>query len=133
MQIRFLIVAAAALALASLPARAEGHPCKDDAEKLCKDVKPGGGRIIKCLKEHEAELSAACKEVQAKVAERMKEIHEDCHDDVQKLCHDVKPGRGRVIRCLRRHHDKVSEACQTALKGHHKEHGHGSDGSDKED
>lgn len=36
--------------------------CKDDATKLCKAVKPGGGRILQCLKQHENELSAACKE-----------------------------------------------------------------------
>ena len=35
--------------------------CAADREKFCKDVKPGGGAIIKCLKAHEAELSEACK------------------------------------------------------------------------
>jgi hypothetical protein len=36
--------------------------CKEDKEKLCKDTKPGGGRVLQCLKQHEGELSAACKE-----------------------------------------------------------------------
>jgi len=36
--------------------------CKGDAEKVCKDVKPGEGRILKCLKQHETELSPSCKE-----------------------------------------------------------------------
>ncbi len=35
--------------------------CQSDAAKFCKDVKAGGGRILRCLKEHEAELSPACK------------------------------------------------------------------------
>lgn len=35
--------------------------CQDDVKKFCADTKPGGGAIIKCLKGHEAELSAACK------------------------------------------------------------------------
>ena len=34
--------------------------CKPDAEKFCKDVKPGKGLIIRCLKQHQAELSADC-------------------------------------------------------------------------
>ena len=36
--------------------------CKADEERLCKGTKPGGGRIIQCLKQHEGELSPACKE-----------------------------------------------------------------------
>jgi hypothetical protein len=36
--------------------------CKEDAAKLCKGTKPGGGKIVQCLKQHEGELSAACKE-----------------------------------------------------------------------
>lgn len=35
--------------------------CKDDVDKFCKDINPGGGRIINCLKTHEAELNPACK------------------------------------------------------------------------
>lgn len=34
--------------------------CKSDAEQLCKGVKPGQGRILSCLKSHEANLSPAC-------------------------------------------------------------------------
>jgi len=36
--------------------------CHDDVLKFCKDVQPGGGRIVRCLKEHESELSPECKE-----------------------------------------------------------------------
>ena len=35
--------------------------CKDDAQKLCKGMKPGGGKILQCLKQHEDELSPSCK------------------------------------------------------------------------
>ncbi|AFM13027.1 cysteine rich repeat-containing protein [Turneriella parva] len=35
--------------------------CKADYKKLCKQVKAGEGRIIKCLKENEVQLSDACK------------------------------------------------------------------------
>ena len=35
--------------------------CESDADKFCKDVQPGGGRIVKCLKEHENDVSQECK------------------------------------------------------------------------
>ena len=34
--------------------------CRADAEKFCKDVKAGEGRIAECLKEHRSELSEGC-------------------------------------------------------------------------
>jgi hypothetical protein len=36
--------------------------CSDDAKMFCADSKPGHGRIVACLKNHESELSDACKE-----------------------------------------------------------------------
>lgn len=36
-------------------------PCAADRQKFCAGVKPGGGAIIKCMKAHQADLSAACK------------------------------------------------------------------------
>ena len=41
----------------------EAHAaCKEDIQKNCADVKPGEGRIMHCLKEHEEALSAQCKD-----------------------------------------------------------------------
>ena len=40
--------------------------CHADVQKLCGNVKRGGGRIVKCLKEHQADVSEPCK---AKMAE----------------------------------------------------------------
>lgn len=56
----------------SLPASAEKGkgPCSEDAAKFCKDVKPGEGRVKACLKEHEKDLSAACRDRQARSGEK---------------------------------------------------------------
>jgi hypothetical protein len=35
--------------------------CKPDAEKFCKGIAPGNGRIYRCLKADEAQLSPDCK------------------------------------------------------------------------
>ena len=34
--------------------------CKDDIKSFCADVKPGEGRTVACLKEHEKKLSTQC-------------------------------------------------------------------------
>ena len=34
--------------------------CKADAEKFCKGIAPGGGRILSCLKSRQPELQPAC-------------------------------------------------------------------------
>ena len=109
-----------ALALLALPAFAEepndpSHPCFADKKKFCESVKPGGGAIIKCMKEHEAELSAACKAKMAAGKEKMHEGREACHGDVEKHCKDVKPGGGAIILCLKKHEGELSAGCKGSL------------------
>lgn len=38
------------------------HNCKSELEKHCKEVSPGGGRLLACLKEHDGDLSPSCRE-----------------------------------------------------------------------
>ncbi|MGE5174489.1 MAG: cysteine rich repeat-containing protein [Betaproteobacteria bacterium] len=45
-------------------------PYAEDAAKFCKDVQPGSGSMARCLKEHENELSGACKEHIAQMKQR---------------------------------------------------------------
>ncbi len=105
--------------------------CKADAKKFCSDVKAGGGRLMACLKQHEAELSAECKEsregrktaVKAarenhkeELKQNNKEIHQACKEDAAKLCPDIKPGGGRIIKCMKGKIDQASEACKKEIK-----------------
>lgn len=41
--------------------------CQSDVQQFCQDVATGGGRVAKCLQQHESELSSACKDVLAQV------------------------------------------------------------------
>jgi Cysteine rich repeat len=88
------------------------HPCKEDAERLCQGVEPGDGRILQCLKQHEADLSPACKQKRDSFRERMQEIRAACEEDAGKFCAGVQPGGGRIARCLRQHEKDLSEACR---------------------
>ena len=40
--------------------------CAGDVQKLCAGVPSGGGRIVACLKQHQAEVSDGCKQAIAK-------------------------------------------------------------------
>jgi hypothetical protein len=116
----FLFVIAALIAspvMAAPPAAGPGQgPCADDVAKFCKDVQPGGGRILHCMKEHENDLSPACKQHIAAVKERVKEAQAACHDDVMRFCKDVKPGGGRIINCLKEHANELSPECKSKME-----------------
>jgi hypothetical protein len=101
------------------PAPAAGkraNPCNDDVQKFCKDVKPGAGRLHQCLGQHEAELSAACRDARQQAKARVERFQQACQADVQKYCKDVKPGGGRTAKCLTRHEAELSAACKTELQ-----------------
>jgi len=102
--------------LHGIPANAQAkNACAEDVAKFCKDVQHGGGRLANCLKAHESELSPACKASRDQVKAKAKEAHEACADDVEKLCKDVKPGEGRIVRCLKDNSDRLSNECRDKL------------------
>src|SRR3954471_14022610 len=49
-----------ALAAVQDPARHGAWPCAPDALRFCPDVSAGDGRINRCLREHNLDLSAPC-------------------------------------------------------------------------
>ena len=44
--------------------------CHQDMQRLCKDVKPGEGRIMKCMMDNESRASAGCAALIAKKREK---------------------------------------------------------------
>jgi hypothetical protein len=71
---KFIVTAACSLALFSVvvlgltaPAQAQQFAyCKADIARLCRGVHQGGGRIMRCLKAHENDLTVGCaKELKA--------------------------------------------------------------------
>jgi hypothetical protein len=95
-------LAALLLAGSTLGAAAADAPCRDDARKFCASVQPGGGRAVACLKEHEGELTPACKAALPTL--------ERCREEVQTVCGNGKPRELR--RCLRDNAAKLSPECR---------------------
>jgi hypothetical protein len=89
--------------------------CAAEAAKFCKEVRPGHGRIAVCLNEHPQELSPKCKATVDTVMHQMNspvQTHNACEPDVQRFCHDVPPGTGRVAFCLGEHAAELAPPCQ---------------------
>jgi Cysteine rich repeat len=123
---RFVVVAfmAAVFAWTGFPssASAQSRGCVDDVQQFCPGVQPAGGRIIQCLKAHETELSAACKDRLQTAQSRgqaarthAQAIRQACQRDMATLCHDVGSGGGRMLQCLQQHKADLSATCQAAL------------------
>jgi hypothetical protein len=123
---RSVVVAlmAAVVACTGLPssALAQNRACVDDVQQYCPGVQPGGGRIMQCLKAHETDLSAACKNQLQTAQSRgqaarthAQAIRQACQSDLATLCHDVGSGGGRMLQCLQQHRADLSATCQATL------------------
>ena len=78
--VHMFAAAAALLAVLVLPVAAAAQAAQDlrsacaaDAKKYCADEKPGGGRVLQCLKGHESDLAPDCKSALDAVAARIKD------------------------------------------------------------
>ncbi len=107
------------ICLVALTARA-GDPCDDDVKHFCAEVKPGSGRVNKCLEEHEAQVSQACRVKleadTARVKSVIGEFSGACRSDAERVCANVRPGAGRIPTCLTRNDYALSPQCFAEVK-----------------
>ena len=102
------------------------NACSEDIAKFCKNIEPGWMNLMDCLEKHESELSAACREYEAKMGgprvereERAREkrmFRQVCKADVDKYCKDAVPRQGGIVKCLNEHTSELSEACGWWIK-----------------
>lgn len=92
--------------------------CAADVEKFCAAEPRGPGRM-RCLRQHQGELSPACREQMAarhaQMAARAAAVRAACADEVARWCADVQPGQGGLVRCLRGHESELSAGCREKL------------------
>ncbi len=90
---------------------ARNGACADEVATYCKNVQPGQGRIMKCLEEHENNLSSVCR---ANLAKMMKK--HPCADDVIRYCSNIQPGEGRIIQCLMENENELTPQCNEMIQ-----------------
>jgi len=104
------------LLVATRPAlAADKNPCADDVARLCKDSDRGA--IRDCMREHESDLSPACRQHLEQRKQHYAGAREACQNDIKKFCSDVKRGEGRIADCMRQHASELEPACKAKLHG----------------
>ncbi|CAF0970601.1 unnamed protein product [Brachionus calyciflorus] len=94
--------------------------CKEDALKLCKNVKPGKGQVLECLRSQSKELSDECKlklfkRDKINVVEQNADyvLQSKCKSSIEKFCDNSED----VLSCLRKNLAKPSfdQACRSVV------------------
>jgi hypothetical protein len=82
-------------------------------------VEPASATLTGCLREHQAGLSASCREKLDADALRARKFIEEfgraCRPDVEQFCGGVEPGQGRMLGCLTQHLIELSPACEAEM------------------
>lgn len=107
--------ASLALLLSLAPAlslAADKEACRADAAALCPKV-PAGPERVRCLEEHPAQLSAACREHLEAMREAGESFRADCKADIGGACLNLQ-GRA-LLECLEAQGDKLTKACADKL------------------
>jgi len=104
-------------ALAPMPSEAQiTGPCAETVNKYCKDVTPGGGRIMKCLGEHRDDQSAACRDWLEDQNRSLKELNTACPGDIASLCNFSNPDSMLIYRCLEDNYISLKSDCREKLR-----------------
>jgi hypothetical protein len=117
-----------ALVLASLPhagsaqdarpgerARAVRMACATEFQRYCRDVPPGGGRILRCLSRHADLVSQPCFQALTVWGLTAANAYRMCLPDVERLCPQVPPRSGHALACLAQNADRLSRECRDSL------------------
>lgn len=80
--------------------------CRDDAIKLCRATRPGGGRVMACLESSKERLSGPCRSALPQL--------NACTQEVRKVCESAD-GATALRDCARAHAADLSPACRAAL------------------
>lgn len=128
-KILFTLLGVAGLALAALPAQAEdlidsvAKGCENELRTYCMDVTPGEGRALACLYARGDKLSPRCEYALYDAAAQLERavmaltyVANECDQDLERYCSNIQPGQGRLLDCLDKNKEQVSDRCKQAVK-----------------
>jgi hypothetical protein len=97
--------------------------CDKELKTYCKDVTPGEGRVLACLYAHSDKLSGKCEYALYDAAAQLERalttltyLANECGDDLEKFCSNIKPGEGRLLQCIDKNNAKVNSRCKQAMQ-----------------
>lgn len=97
--------------------------CKEDIKTYCQKVTPGEARMLACLYAYGDKISGRCEyalyDASIQLTRKINAINyvaNECHNDLQTYCSEIKPGEGRLLNCLEKNKSKVSARCKQAAK-----------------
>ena len=94
---------------------AEDNPCERDIAKFCRNIEPGEGRLLKCLKLSEKDLTPPCKKQLTRIEKAVEEVQNACADDYAIFCSSLLPGQGRIAACLEKNQKILTPKCRKNL------------------
>jgi hypothetical protein len=114
----FIMTVVFAGMIVSLPSDAGvTGPCDETVTQYCKEVTPGGGRILKCLNDHEDDQSISCKDWIEDQNKSLHELNAACTKEIVAVCNfPSAPDNLRIFRCLEGHYQGLSMDCRTKLR-----------------
>jgi hypothetical protein len=102
---------------ATVPSEAQiAGPCAETVTKYCKDVTPGGGRIMKCLSDHRDDQSMACRDWLQDQNKSLKELNTSCTKEIASLCNFDTSDNLRIYRCLEDNYIALKSDCRDKLR-----------------
>jgi hypothetical protein len=78
---------------------------------------------LACLFAREDKLSGQCEYAHYDAAVQLERVVNalaytvnECREDLTKFCADIKPGEGRLLKCIENNDAKVTPRCKSAMK-----------------
>ncbi len=96
--------------------KAMANPCDGDIDKYCGDIQPGQKEITSCLNSQDGQISFQCRNWLRVYASIVDDLDNACGASARDFCRDVRPGFGRVAKCLSSDYDRLPEDCRRALQ-----------------